>query len=167
MHSVLSSTADGVLIVDADTILLKKRNWLSSDGSQLLFPTWDYQFSYYEFLDSLNMCPTKPDHYFVSHHMLMQPRFMNEALKASGFKDVDDLISHVCEYHFADQNSPFCVKYEFYGQFMWTHHRELVQLAKWGNMSVPRASFTAAELSFESISTTYQDYASVSLHSYL
>ena len=169
LQFVLSSKASGVLIIDSDTILLEKRKWLGNDGSQLLTPTWEYHKPYYEFLDSIGICEINPEYTFVSHHMLMQPKIVNELFEYVGWKDIADLIEFISSMSIGDEQSPFSLDYELYAQYLYKNYPGNVVLGKWSNKAVARDSGTDdinLEISKESLKNSNR-FASLSFHSYL
>lgn len=164
---VLNSKAPGVLIVDSDTLLLEKRNWLSTSGKQILLPTWEYHFPYYNFLNSRNISKKWPKFTFVSHHMMMQPNILREAFTAAGWQNLNDLVESLIAVRSEGEGSPFCIEYELYGQYLLTHYPELVSLEKWSNTSFSRTSTVDLELEHQVLDIFGKRFASVSLHSYL
>lgn len=50
---VLQSETPEVLIIEADTMLLKPRNWPTSSGDQVLAPTVEWHQDYYDFLQKV------------------------------------------------------------------------------------------------------------------
>jgi hypothetical protein len=169
LRFVLGSKASGVLIIDSDTILLEKRNWLGNDGSQLLTPTWEYHKPYYEFLNSIGICEVNPEYTFVSHHMLMQPKIVNELFEYVGWKDSAGLIDFISSMSISDEQSPFSLDYELYAQYLYSKYPEKVVLGKWSNKSI--AINISSENSYLLINDEVKKhsgrFASLSFHSYL
>lgn len=161
---ILNSSSDGVLVVDADTILLERRNWLSSNGEQILTPSDEYNKSYYEYLASINISGINPPLTFVSHHMLMQPSILCEALSHAKLSFPYGLLDSITSYKFLNQNSPFSVDYEMYAQYLLNKYPEKVLLLKWANKGIPRKSAKDIERSCQEFSGIYN---SLSFHSYL
>lgn len=161
------SKYDFVLIIDSDTVLLRKRNWVLKNGKQLLTPSWEYNPSYYRFLNLQGNFPLHPKFTFVSHHMLTQPKLFKRATQMLGWSNLDQLVKTLVEYESEGELSPFCIEYELYGQYMYLYQSESCFLEKWGNTSVPAK--TLLELSgYEEIRRKYAlSLASVSAHSYL
>ena len=52
---VLESSLDAILIVDADTVLLEERSWISDSGRQILTPSDEFNISYYDFLSTIGI----------------------------------------------------------------------------------------------------------------
>jgi len=164
---VLESNSAGVLIIDSDTLLIEKRLWLDNSGQQILLPSWEYHLPYYRFLAKRGICKTWPKYTFVSHHMLMQPRILQEAFISAGWKSKEDLLESLVSQSEPEEQSPFCIEYELYGQFILGKYPHLVTLEKWSNIGSRRD-----EINFEGIALLIDreyrgKYASVSLHSYL
>ena len=157
---VKDSKSAGVLVCDADTLLLRKRLWLNSDGVQILSPSWEYTRSYYKFLNMFNLVDIHPKYTFVSHHMLMQPNFLRNALIFMDWSDLDRIIYDLIQSFDGIDQSPFCIEYELYAQFMMKFNPDKVQLIKWGNIGVSRKDLELPEL-------LSRNFASVSLHDYL
>lgn len=164
---VLNSNSAGVLIVDSDTLLLEKRMWLDSEGNQLLTPSWEYHLPYYQFLETRGVCDNWPKFTFVSHHMLMQPKILREAFEYAGWASTEALIDSLVEVQNLNEQSPFCIEYELYGQYIVSRYPHLIKLEKWSNIGCSRDTTNGSsieEIVFERYSGKY---ASVSLHSYL
>lgn len=168
LEYVRSSRSAGVLIIDADTILLKHRTWLTPDGIQTLMPSWEYHRPYFDFLSNLppfinSKSPYIPKFSFVTHHMLMQPDIVNDIYRACNWNDTKNLVDYVCQYSNTTSQSPISIDYELYGHFLVLNHSEKVNLVKWGNAS---AVYTE-NVSIEVLRDEFSDFASISLHTYL
>ena len=167
LEFVRNSASAGVLVIDADTVLVKNRKWLNSDGIQTLMPSWEYHRPYFDFLSTLPPFDSKtsfsPRFSFVSHHMLMQPRIVNEIYRACDWSGPKNLVQYLCLNSTINTQSPISIDYELYGHFLLLNHPEKVNLVKWGNAS---ASYTE-NVSIELLKKRFSNYASVSLHTYL
>ena len=162
-----NSPSAGVLIIDADTVLIKNRAWLNSDGIQALMPSWEYHRPYFNFLSTLtpfkSLAPFSPKFSFISHHMLMQPNMVREIYRACGWDGPKTLVHFICQLSNTESQSPISIDYELYGQYLLLNHPEKVNLVKWANTS---ASYKG-NISIELLKQSYSQFASVSLHSYL
>lgn len=157
---VSESKAPGVLVCDADTMLLMGRTWFDSNQNQVLTPSWEYKKSYYKFLSQYNLVDLKPKFTFVSHHMLMQPKFMNQAREFMGWVDIDQILIDLTSFYDGSDESPFSIDYELYAQFLFKQYPQKIVLSKWANMSFSRTDF--------SFSDSYKlNFSSISLHHYL
>jgi hypothetical protein len=163
---VLESNLDAILVVDADTVLLDERNWILDNGNQILTPSDEFNLSYYEFLSSIGLCEMNPEYTFVSHHMLMQPKYLRLAFEQAGKSFPDEILELVLNHDFKNPSSPFCIEYEVYGQYLFTHHRDRVELLKWANLGIPRQTNLADQIEKEVQKNTGR-FSSLSFHTYL
>ena len=159
---VKNSNSSGILIVDADTILLKNRLWLDSKMTQVLMPTWEQHRPYRDFLkeNSFDCIENSLSH--ISHHMLFQPIIVREMLATYRITDLDYFMSLLIQFA-TKGNSPFSIDYEMYAQFMLKNHTHLIRLEKWANVSLN--GHQTSELNSE-IPKFRTRYHSVSAHSY-
>lgn len=159
---VLQSDAKGVLVLDADTLLLKPRVWLNEKGEQALTPTLEWHSDYYEFLSRLSRDRwPNPAYSFVPHHMLMQPSELRRTLTSLQVDGLEGLMTAIGRQADYANQSMFCIEYELYAQGMMVRTPERVALAKWCNTSATR---TQGILSRPEV---VGDYMSLSLHHYL
>lgn len=137
--AVTASKANGVLILDADTVLLRPRTWLTSDGRQVLTPTIEWHQPYYDFLFRLSGSRWEsPEYSFVPHHMLMQPGVMTRLLASLGIDDLQGLVDALGDESQYQTDSMFCIEYELYAQGLGKLSPESAVLAKWSNRNIPR-----------------------------
>jgi len=167
VECVKNSKYAGVLIIDSDTLLLNRRTWLRSDSVQLLSASWEYNAAYYQFLNKKRLCKINPEYTFVTHHMLMQPKFLTEALTFMGWESIEILVDYLINESDRGDDSPFCIEYELYGQYMFKYHRELISLQKWSNISVSPSLINEDLPVNEQIQQWKDNFCSISLHSYL
>lgn len=163
--TVADSDSQGVLVLDADTILLSPRVYLSTEDRQVLMPSNEYHQPYYNFLHNYGSYFGDLQDSFISHHMLMQPKYAREALEV--WKNSIDLMADsVCENYDKFEKNPFCVCFEVYAQYMVHRHNDKILLAKWGNLSVKRPDDFG--ISLKDITTYYSGkFHSISMHSWL
>ena len=164
------------LLVDSDTLLLKHQLWIDQDGKQLLsisheyHPPYDIHFQRY-FKDLFNRTPRKMRVSFVTHHQVMQKKFLNElfstnetAFHTSGLIKWLNAIdpkesSGACEWH-------------TYASYLLSEHPDQVKLYRWLNTPVaPKKLDTLnlqdVELTLNKILNDYPVNNSISLHHYL
>lgn len=166
INSVKASQADAVLILDSDTILLRRRPWFSSSGQQILMPTFEYNFYYYEFLNRLGVSETTPNHTFISHHMIMQPKIVERLFRNIGLLNIEDQVEFICANADRTTQSPICFEYELYAQFLLNEGSQLFFFERWSNISIPRRYFKVV-LSFPGLKRTFSFfYNSISFHSW-
>ena len=140
--SVLESESEAILIVDADTVLLNKRNWLNSNETQLLQVSEEYNEDYYEFLANLDIGINPPLYTQVTHHMLLQKKYLIEALGTLGVRTVHELVELIKDRSTVKSNSSICVDYELYGQYMMMKHRDKICLDRWCNVGISSRYFS-------------------------
>lgn len=166
VQAVLTSTSDGTLIVDSDTLLLTKRPWFTESGSQLLTPSYEFNPPYYEFLANLDICPPNPKYTFISHHMLMQRSELERTFQALGWGEIDSMVEYICHNARTDIESPVCVEYELYAQSLVSRSPEKVHFGIWGNISISRTFLERVLTSRIILTILRRSFHSVSLHSW-
>lgn len=160
LNFVRQSAANGVLVVDADTALLKPRTFLDARGSQLLNISFDYRFEYERHaLGVWGRRKRLNGISFVTHYQLMQPAVLREM-----FPDETSLSDWVTS---ADSTNKSPVsEYHSYGRFLCDRHWGKVSLAKWSNKSLSREKVSMAEQDTGELATEFPLSASISFHSY-
>jgi len=161
--SVANSDSAGVLVLDADTILLSPRVFLDAEGKQILMPSVEYHKPYYDFLDNAQPFFGKMNNSFISHHMLMQPYLARRALSFCK-NSLDELTNFVLKFYEKNEKSPFCLCFEIYAQYVVTHENNKYELAKWSNLSVKRDKIISNQ---KVLSSYAENFNSISLHSWL
>jgi hypothetical protein len=164
---VSRSSSPGVLIVDSDTILLSQREWLTDDFRQILSPSWEWHEPYYAFLTQLGFEQKRLQHSFISHHMLMQPKYMREARAFVSWEKTDVMVNDLIANANPVESSPFCIEYELYAQYMLINHPEKVNIVKWSNIGTPRSGLEIHSQVDLMRKELKDKFASVSLHAYL
>lgn len=134
-QAVLSSGSAACLIVDADTLLVRPRTWLTGSGVQLLAPSLEYWEPYAAHMARMwpefdNRTPLS----WVTHHQLMQRDIVAEMF-GDGGEGLDAWIA------LAETKPSPLSEYHSYGAYLFTRHRERVRLAQWNNLPRPRAEF--------------------------
>lgn len=162
---VAGSSQKGVLVLDADTLLLKPRVLLS-DGRQILTPTLSHHLPYYEFLHVLSPIFDEETDTYVSHYMLFQPEVMREILDRAGDLDIAKLAEMAVKLSDPTTQSPVCLEFELYAQGLISLHPHRVVHAKWGNTSASREK-VLGKMSLRDIMNRYEGYSSLSLHSWM
>jgi len=166
VSAVVSSTASAVLIVDSDTLLLNQRNWLEDSGKQILTPSEEFHPDYYLFLSVLGISAEIPEYTFISHHMIMQPIILREILKKIDLADINNLISYCVSNSNPNSESPFCIEYELYGQYMMKYRRGEISLEKWSNLAISKRHLSRVLSIPLLLKFLKSNYDSVSFHSW-
>ena len=134
LHAVLSNNECATLVVDSDTLLVKPRNWIDSNGVQVLMPTEECHTQYYDFLSQMNLRVNR-DFSFISHHMVYQPLLLRQCILEIGVESIEELIKVVCSFEFQEASeSFFSLDYEMYAQFLFNNYPEFCRIEKWGNI---------------------------------
>jgi hypothetical protein len=160
---IIRSESNGVLLLNADTILMRKAAWLEADGTQKLLVALEYHEPYYKLLNKLIGSRKSPTTTHVTHHMLFQPSYFREIFYNFKIGDVKNLADWIISNSDPKAESPLCVEFELYAQGMLNLYPKKIQLRKFSNTSVERSDFsTSVNLYLE-----YSKYNSISMHSYL
>lgn len=141
-YSVLDASTEFVLVVDADTILLKNLPWLTREGKFLQTPTMEYQVQYYKLLVALGILEELPKFSFVPHHLFYSTFDFRELHYLLGSPSALELAHRIESISDDSTSSPFCIDYELYAQYMFKHKRDKVELIRWANCNISRASFS-------------------------
>ena len=162
---VSASQGEGVLIMDADTVLVRPRAFLQG-SRQLLMASLEQHAPYYSFLRSLHPMLNETGHSFVTHHMVQQPQLMAQVLELTCEGQISVLVDRLLAHANASAESSVCVDFELYAQTALKLEPDRIMLAKWCNASAKRTS-AVLMASLAQLSMTYPNYYSVSLHSYI
>jgi len=157
------SQARGVLVLDADTVLLRPRAFLSDSGKQLLSFSHEYVPRYEDHAGRVWGPRARHKGFsYVTHHQLMQPWIVREM-----FPRVSDMVDWVCSS--ANVGKSDVSEYHSYGRWLSDQHPELVALARWENKSTPRSLLTPLDSGDfqDRIRAMFPQYFSASLHAYL
>lgn len=154
---VRNSNSAGVLIVDSETVLLRKRNFLGSNGMQLLIPSYEfhkpYEAHYALFFKNMRKFPTRSRLSYVAHHQLFQPSIIREM-----FVDKDSLTAWLRSGDTNSRSSPVS-EYHCYGRYITENYPEKVALGSFRNIA---SSYRTSDFSrFDS-----KKLNSVSFHEY-
>jgi len=166
VQAVLTSKSDAVLILDSDTVLLRRRPWFSTTGDQILMPSMEYNESYYQFLNKLGISELVPKYSFITHHMLMQPKILSNILNSLALLDIDSFITYICRNADTKVQSPICIEYELYGQYLYSAECTGYFLERWSNISISRRHSSAILKSKFAKFILRTFYNSVSFHSW-
>jgi hypothetical protein len=162
---VRRSQARGVLVVNSDTILLKKMVWLEETNRQILMPSWEFNDPYYKFLESLSVYFVGITQSFISHHMLMQPSMFRQILSRIGIDSIEALLQKVETHGDLSSNSPICLEFEIYAQGLLAFSRDQAVITKWSNIGLSRKN-TSSPLKEIARLKRKGYFRSVSIHSW-
>ena len=156
---VMRSQINNWLVVDADTFLLRRRNWIDRSGRQILMQSWESHDPYYQFLEHAKLDINR-NFSFITHHMFYQKHLLCQALAEVGVHQQEQLVPLTLTSD-SNQNSGFSIDYELYGQYLLNYKPEFIRLEKWSNISIDE------KVPSTQIAQMERSYASVSLHDYL
>lgn len=169
-HYVYMSQQDGVLTVDADTILLNPRKFLKNE-KQILCPVVEYeQHDAFTTYKTWKSSAVSLGISFKAHHMLMKPKIVREMFDSlGGFEQgsIDWLKSTLQE-----KWIPFS-EFHSYATWILNQYPNQVELVRWGNIRASRSNiesnpdFPSSTNLYEAIKKLYPTFNSVSFHHYL
>jgi hypothetical protein len=167
VDQIFKSKEKGVLLLDADTILLRPVHWLDCSSNQILMVGTSYHQPYYDLLGQLLNFSSSPKYTFVTHHMLIQPILFKLILKNRGYDSSSEFFIDVL--NFADEKSasPMCIEFEPYAQGMLADNPEKVLLRKFSNVDMVRNQQNLMIASNAFMGGDSSKYNSLSLHYYL
>lgn len=164
---ICESGERGILLIDADTVLIKKSHWLDDLGNQILMPSLEFHRPYYVILETLLGLKSTPSHTFITHHMLFQPQKYRDILKSRGFDSAEDFLLKALELADDRDTSPLSVDFEPYAQGMFTDFKGFVALRKFSNFALPRNIENIEKVGDLAEARIEVPYNSISLHDYL
>lgn len=166
LQLVITSGASCNILVDADTVLTRQRNWFPDPKQHLLMPTFEFKGSYYRFLSSLGVGKRLPKFSFVAHHMVMKRAILEEVLGFLSIDRVEEFDSLIASmFTQLDRQSPVSLDFELYAQYLFSRYRDSIHLERWENVSMSREKYFGAQP--KGLAELAPDAFSVSLHDYL
>lgn len=158
-----SSSYPAVLQLDADTILMRKRQFVDTKGNQLIFISEEFHPPYEEHARKI-WGPRKRfrGFSFVTHHQLWQVDILKQMFPAPGSMVDWVRMGEISE------SSPIA-HYHCYGRWIADNELRRVRLARWGNESVPWAHIESETLEtvIQKIGDKVGSPNSVSCHTFL
>lgn len=162
---IINSRSEYILVVDADTVLLRPRIWVDKNSKQILMPTQELHKPYYDFLRSSSNMYGKTVISFMSHHLLIQVKIFREIFEMFN-GSVLTALQKAFAFSSPTESAPFDLKYEIYSQYLLLNHKGQLDLVKWGNLSLPRSDLNQFISSKDIKFSLTQRYNSVSFHSW-
>jgi hypothetical protein len=164
--AAIQSEGDGCLIIDADTVLLRERTWLTSDGVQALCISHEYHEPYAAHAERMWGPRARSTGYsYVTHHQLMQNDILREM-----FSDVEGGLYRWLEMADSTEMSGMS-EYHCYGTWIARNDTLRVRYAKWGNRHSlrPQSLLESTDVltALGMLRSRFPDAYSVSFHSYL
>lgn len=154
------------LVIDADTVLLKKRSWFGGNADQLLSIAQEIHLPYHLHAERMwGPEATRAKVSFVTHHQLMQQSVVQEMFP-NGQESLQRWLS------LADWSQPSAIsEYHSYGTFLSNTHRDQARWGHWGNLAIAREEAPSFDVTpeewVEQVASANPHAWSVSLHTYL
>ena len=167
LNYILNSNAHGILLLNADTIIMREVEWVDSSRNQILMASVEYHEPYYKFLHKILHFSLNPKYTFVTHHMFFQPLLYKAILEKRGFSSLESLVKVVIEQSDRNESSPFCIEFEPYAQGMLQDFAGYVRLRKFSNLSMLRTPENISSVRNIIDNDLSSEYNSVSFHDYL
>ena len=164
---VLNSNSKGILLLNADTVMLREVQWLDSKSNQILMAAVEYHEPYYAFLHKTLRFAPNPRYTFITHHMLFQPPIYRSILEKRDITSIELLARLMIEESDTREDSPFCIEFEPYAQGMLEDFTSHVHLRKFSNLSMLRTQENISKINHIIDNDMKADYNSVSFHDYL
>ena len=161
------SESKGVLIVDADTLLLSPTTWLDQNSRQVLFLSNELHKEYFTFLSKIGIQSPKPLISNVTHHQLIQPNLLRNYCQKIGVNRIEDMIQLILRNANKKTLSPISIDYELYGQCIRSFNPNLVMAKKFSNVGLKRDNRNLNLMYDMNMISEFSDYDSVSLHGYI
>jgi hypothetical protein len=167
VNFIIKSESAGVLLLNADTTMLRKIDWLYYNESQHILTSLEYHKPYFLLLNQLIQSRIYPKWTYITHHMLFQPKYLREIFHEFQIDNMSYLILWLVKNANEMESSPLCIEFELYGQGMDILHPELLLHRKFANTSWRRTTenFKKRDLILEG--RIESPYNSISMHDYL
>jgi hypothetical protein len=156
------SNSERIFALDADTIITDYMCFVNKKNKQILCRTSEYNSPYYDLIRKLDSNLCKKRESFIAHQMLYQVSFMKDIFSRISIFSLADLVDFVIKNFERSSNSPICIEFEIYAQGMRFFHNDFIEILKFSNLGISRASFRD---DFD-ISEYEGVYNSISMHSY-
>lgn len=155
------STADHILLFDADTVMLQPQKF-EYQGRSLMVISDEYHWPYYLIIQKLfGFFPA--DRFSLTSHHLFVNRQRLAALRAELEQRHQRPWHQAIVDHLDTQEGSAFSEYETYGQWMLQHHRDEVELEYWFNTALPRSRLWRHTHDLRHLAQTYR---TVSYHHY-
>lgn len=166
VNFVLKSRSAGVLALNADTLIINEKSWLTTEVQALMVSS-EYHPPYYELLNQLGLPCRNPRYTFVTHHMLFVPGKFQAILNKLGISNLDDLLNKVIQSLSLTTDNAICIEFELYAQGLMLWFPETVRLQRFGNLGISSKLFNS-NLGSEKLLDLKQfsGYNSLSIHSW-
>jgi hypothetical protein len=172
--AALHSNSEAVLLIDGDTVILKERNWITSE-KQLVLVAQEYTPEHInfdkKFLNSRNLSGLG----FVTHHQVIRRSHLMELISESkGLLDFVNFFNCAASDFYLRSGSDFPSEWQLFGDYLLNRHPEKAVLTSFKNLGVSRKRIRNFLESSEGVASTevsrlkkaVPHAASLSFHSY-
>lgn len=133
LSAVLRSDFSGSLVVDADTVLMYERTWLTEDGRQILMFGQESRDPFFSFASQFLGLEGRSRFSFVTHHQLMQRSLLSEIFGSPDGLAI--LLEFASDKSLSDNPFRAISEYEIYGSYLSEARKRFCRPATWGNGS--------------------------------
>jgi hypothetical protein len=174
---VLSSQNEASIVLDGDTVFLRRRVWATENKAVLVVPP-EYQASHVRFVTKYFPTVRKSRLGFTTQAQVMNKEWVEEMFNSvGGFKYVISSFTGAMRCHIANvELDSFPCEWQFLGDWLMTHKRESIEVGSYLNMSSDRNLYISSPISDVSeeflnsllriLSEDFPSVASLSLHAY-
>ena len=150
-----------VLIIDADTILIRPQRFIDPHGKMIFFFSDEHHQPYYDTYKKLLDCDALSPVSFVSHYMVMNRKLL-KSLKEK-IEEKNNLVWYeaILKHNDYTQGASFS-EYELFGNFAYDNFRGRIKLEYWFNLGLERNKINGYQITED----LRRNYRSLSFHSY-
>jgi hypothetical protein len=172
--AALYSSIDAVLLIDGDTILLKRRNWITSD-KQVVMVAQEYTPEHVNFDKKCLNSSKLSGLGFVTHHQVIRRSHLVGLISESGeLIDFVNVFNSAASDFYLRSGTDFPSEWQLFGDYLLNRHLNKVALTSFKNLGVSRkriATFLenpegVASREFSRLRIAVPDIASLSFHGY-
>lgn len=162
--AVLNSSFEAVLILDADTVLLKPLTFIDAAENQILSISYEYHSPYANHAKQMWGNKASSAVSYVTHYQLQQKKFLFEM-----FPEKQHSIQKWLELADSSQNSAIS-EYHCYGAWASQVKSNNIRWHKWNNRAIAFNKFeklSSPQLTLDALTKDFPRVTSLSFHGYL
>jgi hypothetical protein len=172
----LKSKSGNALVIDGDTLLIRKRNWVSNE-TQIIPVAQEYLERHIDFSTQVIHKLNRSGLGFITHHQLIRKSFLIDMLNEAGGMDNLAIIFQQTFVDFKRGTSrAYPSEWQLYGDWLSTKYQTQVRYCLFSNIGMAREEFLAANSVFltdlpglhklHERLNSIKGLGSISLHSY-
>ena len=172
--ATLNSNSDAVLLIDGDTILLKQRNWITSE-KQLVLVAQEYTPAHVNFDKKCLNLESLSGIGFVTHHQVIRRSHLVELIsETNGLLNFVNYFDSAASDFYLRSGSSFPSEWQLFGDYLLNRHTDKVVLTSFKNLGVSRkrisnfleSSENVPSIEISRLKKAVPHLASVSFHGY-